>query len=762
MPKRYKSKSITEQSTFQATERGLLTHKPVAVYYRQSTEGQIGNMSTSMQTVDMVDHLKRLGWSDDNIIMIDMDAGISGKTTINERPGMSQLYNLIVDRVVGTVACQDEDRLFRDVTQIQVNIFIEACRRSDVRVLTPSVMYDFAHPNMGKFYIQQFRFKCDMGAEYLNAYIQNRLKPARRKIILEGRWAGSGVLPGYMIDVRKTLPDGTKNENWRRYEIFEPYAEVIREYFRIFLELGGNTRATTRYIFENGPYFPDPAECLPPQGFRFVNRMKPQQNGKFFPSRNNLVGLLTNVVYIGHWTYGNEVVRWNNHPPLVDLETFMSAYNFLSDVTFDGKPNPDYRPAYPSERPSVDRMRQVERPLCDGLVYTFIDGKWRQVGSHWVKPLEHYAYTVFKRGDFEHKYAWSKAAIFFDKYVVTLLRNKLLTTFASEVWEEAIESFTATQHEAQRQKLKEIKAVAAAMESLIMSLEKLTNNTMIAHVQARYEEKQAEFERLHDELAVIEVQAKYMDQLYVLRESCGPALENWDHMTRTEKRAVLMAFVTRIEATPLEDNALEVVLRWRDGTNDVVEIPRQSTTGIEWRLSEVKLLEELINWRASQIEIASCFPNRKWYNIRGKSWAMWGNGITYLPEKPIKDDETYEDYLRRRKYAQDQDRAGLGKWRSAETELLLKLLEQGATQLEIAEALPSRAWDRIQAKIRKLKGKGYIVPGHGELGKYETIADYRARKAASEGLEQEENAGSGEDSIENMTSGIPFKKRIPL
>jgi hypothetical protein len=34
--------------------------RPVAVYYRQSSEGQIGNISTTLQTVDMVEHTRGL------------------------------------------------------------------------------------------------------------------------------------------------------------------------------------------------------------------------------------------------------------------------------------------------------------------------------------------------------------------------------------------------------------------------------------------------------------------------------------------------------------------------------------------------------------------------------------------------------------------------------------------------------------------------------------------------------------------------------
>jgi len=120
--------------------------RPVAVYYRQSSEGQIGNISTTLQTVDMVEHLMRQGWEREQIIMIDRDAGISGTKKIKERPGMSYLYDLIEDRAIGLVASQDVDRFFRDMAQIETNIFIDACRRSNLQVLTPTFVYDFAHP----------------------------------------------------------------------------------------------------------------------------------------------------------------------------------------------------------------------------------------------------------------------------------------------------------------------------------------------------------------------------------------------------------------------------------------------------------------------------------------------------------------------------------------------------------------------------------------------------------------------------------------
>ncbi len=52
---------------------------------------------------------------------------------IDERVGMSYLFELIAERKISAVACQDEDRLFRDMTQIQVNIFIDTCRKAKVK-----------------------------------------------------------------------------------------------------------------------------------------------------------------------------------------------------------------------------------------------------------------------------------------------------------------------------------------------------------------------------------------------------------------------------------------------------------------------------------------------------------------------------------------------------------------------------------------------------------------------------------------------------
>src|SRR5260221_13934415 len=97
MGKKY-TKPVTIEAISVGNATTLPVDEPIAVYYRQSTDGQIGNVSTTIQTVDMISYLKARGWKADQIIMLDMDAGISGATKIDERPGMRTLFELITER----------------------------------------------------------------------------------------------------------------------------------------------------------------------------------------------------------------------------------------------------------------------------------------------------------------------------------------------------------------------------------------------------------------------------------------------------------------------------------------------------------------------------------------------------------------------------------------------------------------------------------------------------------------------------------------
>lgn len=644
MPKRY-----TNSATLLANpgeNKALPVHQPIAIYYRQSTDAQVGNVSTSMQTVDMVKYLKGMGWAANNIIMIDMDKGVSGTTKIDERPGMSALFELITHGKIGAVACQDEDRLFRDVTQIQVNIFIEACRAANVLVLTPSMVYDFANELTGAFHARQFRFKAEMAAEYINSIIRGKLHRAKQRLLLEGRWGGGGMPPGYMVDVRKTLPNGSPNPTWKRYVPFEPYAEVVTEYFRLFLAHSGSVRATVNHIQENGPFYPDPTTCKPPEGFKVNYKIVRYRKG-YCPGRTGLAGLLTNAAYLGHWQVNDTIVRWNNHPAIVSEDMFFKAFNYLSGTGLDGQANPHFKPIQDHARPSREVERPVERPLCAGLVVSQHQGEWRNVGTNWVGPQQHYAYVLWSTGPGD-AYVWSKAATYFDEAVTKLLHHKLRSTFDSNVWEATAAQFVIDYQRQRKQLETQLRTLKQVMTNLVASLGTLTNEMMIRAAQEQYEQAQTEQERLQALLRTMDAEANELKRLLELKDSCEPVLENWSNMTRDEQRVVLAAFINRIEATPVAGHGLHLVICWRDTKTDEITLPRQSTTGTNWLPEETAWLLELLETAEAQLEIAQAFPNRKWKDIRLKVAHATGESskLKFHP-KPVKDDESYHDYLRR-------------------------------------------------------------------------------------------------------------------
>lgn len=750
MKKRYLPLEEPQNDLYQTTR--IPTDRPVAVYYRQSTDAQVGNISTLIQTIDMPQHLMRLGWAEKDIILIDMDEGVSGTTKIDERPGMQMLFDLISQGQIGTVACQDEDRLFRDITQIQVNIFIEACRKSNVLVLTPTMTYDFANPQTGTFHARQFRFKSEMAAEYINAVVRGKLHRAKDRLLREGRWGGAGIAPGYMVDMRKTLLDGSRNPQWKKFVVFEPYAQVVQTYFDMFLKNAGCLNKTLREIHEHGPYYPNPSSCKAPDGYKAFYRM--QRYGEYYaPGRGGLNALLTNAVYLGHWMLNGSIIIWDNHPPLIDQETFMRAFNYLSKVTLDGQPNPDYRPFQQNARPSLESERGVERPICAGMMVSLHKGQWIDVGTNWVSPLNHYAYVLWENKMGNTNYVWSKAAKFVDDMVVKLLRAKLEATFQDEYWAQALASLEDELTKDSDRIKTQMEHLETVMHNQLASLESLTSPDLIQAVERRYEDAKAERARLRGLLETSASKAQQLEAIFRLRENYEPALENWQALNRDEVCVILQAFVEKIEATPVEKHGLRLVIRWRDETADEIVLARQNTTGIQWLPSEIEVLRSLVERNASQVEIAQTFPERQWQSIRYKLFQHFGKGTACVHPKPIKDDETFEDFQKRIDRDGTAYPTSIGWWRTVELEQLERLLDEGVTKMELVETFPYRNWNSIRTKITQLKGKSYQVTGVLTIGRFETYAAHTAQQKA--------DTEESEDAETEYENGNSFRKSTP-
>jgi DNA invertase Pin-like site-specific DNA recombinase len=188
--------------------RRLHTNRPIGVYARRSDpyakdKQKDRTQSREMQTDDMISWHVDKDWASDIVFPYFADLGLSGTLRPDQRPDMLRLFDDIdagkYDH--GTVACFQENRLFRDDTHIYYNQFIDKLLQHDILLIVHSprlYIYDMRDEHdKGRL-----REKLEEAAEFIPRQIKGWLHPARERAAKEyGEWAGLGDINiGYIID----------------------------------------------------------------------------------------------------------------------------------------------------------------------------------------------------------------------------------------------------------------------------------------------------------------------------------------------------------------------------------------------------------------------------------------------------------------------------------------------------------------------------------------------------------------------------------
>jgi hypothetical protein len=647
---------------------------------------------------------------------------------------MRRLFDLMLTGKIGAVAVQAEDRLFRDETQIQVNVFINACVKKDVRVITPYFKYNFADKHEGPYHRLLFRMRAEQAADFLNSYVRGRLYAAKERMLMQGMWMGGNINLGYMVDDRKVLPGDIPNPNWRKYQPFEPVARVVQKIFETFVMLGGNQRGTLRYLHEHGPHFPDfdnPGllRKVPP-GFSWAKPMRMKKRGGIYMvGAVSLQNMLTNAVYLGHWVFKDRIVQWNNHPAIIPEDLFYQAFNYLSDHNIDGTPNENYAPRLGRRHTTKKRKHDAYEPCYVGLVGSYREGEWRNATASWRKSMKTYAYTCsYTTVADTMKYMWSRRADYFDHVIDEMLHAKLRATFDPDVWDDVL-SATGEDFEAEERMLQhQLTAVEQKLTNLLDNFGYVQSKSLLQSLERKFANYEQEKLRLEAKLAALKQSIAQQDSLIDLAKQAENVLANWTHMGADERRAVAQTFIERIVVTQTgKHRVADVVIHWRDNSTDELTLPYRSDKWVRWYPEEVEILTRLIEENASQIEIASALPSRNWRAIRLKAYEIIGKRNFHISPKPIRDKETFEDYQKRlERDGQQANRTSGNRWTDEELENLAEAIENGVTQLEMAAALPHRSWEAIRKKILQIHGKGIKVPETGFLAPADTIQDYLA------------------------------------
>jgi hypothetical protein len=615
-------------------QQPLPVDRPAAVYYRQSSEHQIGNISTTLQTVDMIERVLKQGWVRENVYMIDMDAGVSGSKKIRERKGMSMLFDMIESGQIGMVAAQDVDRFFRDITMIETNMFIDACKRNNVQVMTPNTVYDFAHPIMGQPHIKMFREEAQRAADYIEYQIRGRLVKARNRHNERGMWAGRKILPGFMMDNRPQLSNGATNPDYRKYKRFEPYADVVKRYFEIFRELSGNFSATWLKIDKEGPYFPDLSEGALEPGFQVTDHLDRRSifTGGLTPSQDGLRNMLVNVAYIGHWIHKGAITQFNNHEAIIDLDLFMYAFNKISPVDFYGDPNPDYIPYRPWIRHNKDE-REEAPPTYAYLAYSddLPERPHQRLSTSWGTEVKHYKYQL---SDYPYRTnVWNIKASIVDGLVDEMLLERLqATTIDEALWQAALAGLETVDQADVRRVQTAIRQAEATKDNIIASLGLLTNPEMVKRAQARYEATEHEIDVLQADLRRIQSNDRKSRSLVDARPVLQAITARWSEVPGDEKRHLFEQFAQYINITKITRHTKRITVHWRDGSTSERSTTHKSM-GYFWDEAELNTLRTMIETSVDQWEILRAFPNYTWRALQERYSYNFGNGLWYKDYK---------------------------------------------------------------------------------------------------------------------------------
>ncbi len=333
-------------------ERRLRTNNPAGIYARRSDptakdKNKDKTQSREMQTGDLIKRAIQRGWRRDLLFEYFADLGLSGTLRPDERPDMFRLFEDIdADKFDnGTIICFQENRLFRDETEIYYNQFIQKCLDHNIHVVVISprlVIYDLRDETLREI----LRAKLKEAANYIPHHIKGWLLPARERAAWEyGEWAGMGGLPsGFIVDYD---PD---SETYKMPIPYWPHIEKNKEHFQLFMELGGDTSLFYNRLRKSPIVYP---EFEPWVDRRVVNTFQLALcpgGGYYIKSTHTLLNLLTHALHYGYRPVKNVIRRdetgekIREFKPVMELELLDFAYYRLAKTDFDGNPLNQIKP----------------------------------------------------------------------------------------------------------------------------------------------------------------------------------------------------------------------------------------------------------------------------------------------------------------------------------------------------------------------------------------------------------------------------------
>lgn len=302
------------------------------VYLRLSSHEQVKKHIYSLQAqYELVDLAKKDGYPGQLIHVETRDLGISGTLGQQEREGLAHLIGQIEAELVESVYVVQICRLFRDQTLIMPFTFGELCKQHGVIIVTPQMRLNLRD----RMHMRIYRMEAERAAEELEV-MNARLHGGQNLKARQGHYAGGSIPPGYVLDVQKQIEvDGrlVDNPDYHKYRVYEPHAEIVRAVFRMATIPGRTVPQIVRRCRSEGLGFPP----FPPElagiraNLKAFASVKRAPDGSWPLTIARVRSMLRNPAYIGWWIWAGELIKTDNHPPIVEEDDFWAAQEMFGD-----------------------------------------------------------------------------------------------------------------------------------------------------------------------------------------------------------------------------------------------------------------------------------------------------------------------------------------------------------------------------------------------------------------------------------------------
>jgi DNA invertase Pin-like site-specific DNA recombinase len=644
-------------------EPGDLVRLPLTrhafVYQRLSTHEQRKRSLWSLEMQEaLFEQAKADGYREDQVVVERRDLGISGTKGKAERPGLAVMIEAIEADAVEAVYVVHISRISRDQTLIGGLEFGELCKQHGVLIVMPTLRLNLRDA----MHMRLYRQEIERAADEIDL-LKLRLGGPKRHKALSGRFDGRSVAPGYLVDHAPT------SETYERYMWYPPHAEVVRLIFQAILATGTPTRAA-RWLRDRGIILPDFGADIPPEDVQrssLVRHTHPQRcPGGFLITPSLVQSVATNPVYLGWWLVAGRVVHTENHPPIMDEDTFMRTQHVLTD---HGRP-PTTRGGVTSAAPQ----------LLSGLLWCTQHEVPVRTPAARVKGGGRYLCDdSYTHAQTDHPCTLLDARLLDDPITDVVLRRCQFIDHADAVLAQLDTEYAAVQEDTRRRQ-RERRRLQQEIDTLQQNLALTRTPEQVAMLFEQIERRQQCLAAVSDTGTVPGRRALSATQVATVRAFLADLRTGWEGQPAALRHEFVRLILDRVRVHT-QHESIEATIVWRSGVEQHlwIERPLPQRGGKErWTEADHAWLRESYASSTRQA-LEARFPHRSYQAIRRQAETLG---------------------LKRPQHGLPKPKGT--SWSAKECAVLQAYAASELSVAELSTQLPGRSWDAMVSQGRLL------------------------------------------------------------